>query len=216
MPFAAAISAAGAIGSSLIGASASNTAANKQIDAQKQVLAMLQSTIGPILDTGKGITASALGPLTALLTPGPNQTKALSQLPGFQFAQDWGQKAVQNMGTTMGLGGNTLAAGAQYATGLAQQGFGSLVGMLQNLLNSGLTTETNAASALSGGSQSAISSIGNAGAAGTLGSANALSSGLGGLGNAAMLYGLGQKLQGGIYNTSGGSWNSVQNEIMNG
>jgi len=61
----------------------------------------------------------------------------------------------------------------------------------QNLINAGLTTQTNAASALAGGSQSALSSIGNAQAAGTLGQANALSSGIGGLSNAALLYGLG-------------------------
>lgn len=210
MPLAAGISAVGSIGSSLIGANAASTASNQQVQAQQQVLAMLQKTIGPILSQGTGIANSALGPLVKLLTPGPNQTAALSQLPGFQFTQDWGQKAVQNLGTTLGLGGNTLAAGANYATGLAQQGFGSLVGGLQNLLNSGLTTETNAASALAGGSQSALSSIGNAQAAGTLGTANALSSGIGGVGNAALLYGLGGKL--GI----GGSGGSIYGGASSG
>ena len=124
MPIGAGITAAGAIGSALISSNAASSAANAQVQAQQQVLATLQKILQPIIQTGQGITQSALGPLTALLTPGPNMTQALSQLPGFQFAQDWGQKAVQNLGTTMGLGGNTLAAGAQYATGLAQQGFG--------------------------------------------------------------------------------------------
>jgi len=194
MPIAAGISAVGSIGSALIGSNAASSAANQQVQAQQQVLAMLQKTIGPILSQGQGIANSALGPLTALLTPGANMTDTLSKMPGFQFAQDWGQKAVTNLGTTMGLGGNTLAAGANYATGLAQQGYGNIVSQLQSFLNSGLSTETNAASALAGGSQSAISSIGNAQAAGTLGSANALSGGLSGLANAGLLYGLGGKL----------------------
>jgi len=220
MPLAAGISAVGSIGSALIGSNAASSAADKQIAAQQQVLAMLQKTIGPILDTGKGITASALGPLTALLTPGPNQTATLSQLPGFQFTQDWGQKAVTNMGTTMGLGGNTLAAGANYATGLAQQGFGQLAGLLQGFLNSGLTTETNAASALAGGSQSALTGIGNAQAAGTLGSANALSGGLSGLGNAGLLYGLSGKLglggsaNNGIYGGINSSGDLTENGLV--
>jgi hypothetical protein len=194
MPIAAGIGAIGSIGSALIGSNAASTAAGQQVQAQQNVLAMLQSTIGPVLSQGQNIASSALGPLLKLLTPGPNQTAALSQLPGFQFAQDWGQKAVQNMGTTMGLGGNTLAAGANYATGLAQQGFGSLVGGLQNLLTTGTNLESSASSALAGGSQSALTGIGNAQATGTLGQANALSGGLSGISNAALLFGLGGKL----------------------
>ena len=196
MPFGAAIGAGavGSIGSALIGSNAAQKASSQQIAAQQQIMAMLQKTIGPLITQGQGIAGSALGPLTALLTPGPNQTQALSQLPGFQFAQDWGQKAVANLGTTLGLGGNTLASGAKYATGLAQQGFGQYVGQLQGFLNSGLNLESSAASALAGGSQSALSSIGNAQAAGTLGSANAISGGISGLGNAALLYGLSSKL----------------------
>jgi len=199
MPFAAAITAAGSIGSALIGSNAATTAAGQQVAAQQQVLQMLQKTIGPLITQGQGIASSALGPLTALLTPGPSQTATLSQLPGFQFAQQWGQTATQNLGTTMGLGGNTLAAGANYATGLAQQGFGTYAGLLQNLANSGLNLEQGAANALAGGSQSALSGIGNAQAAGTLGSANALSGGLSGLSNAALLYGLSNKTGGGVY-----------------
>lgn len=194
MPTAAAISAVGSLGSALIGSNAAQTASSQQVAMQQQVLAMLQKTIGPLISQGQGIASSILPALTSLLTPGPSQTQALSQLPGFQFAQQWGQTAAQNLGTTMGLGGNTLAAGAQYATGLAQQGFNSLVGNMQGFLNSGLNLESSAASALAGGSQSALSGIGNAQAAGTLGSANALSGGLSGLGNSALLYTLGNKL----------------------
>jgi hypothetical protein len=254
MPIAAAImggsSIIGGIGSALIGSNAAQQASAQQVAAQQQALAKITAILQPIIGEGQGITqqgqgvlgsilptltgasqsiiGSTLPALQSLLTPGPNQTAALSQLPGFQFAQDWGQKAVQNMGTTMGLGGNTLTAGANYATGLAQQGFGNYVNQLQNflglgintgqnvsntgqnLINAGLTTQTNAGSALSSGSQSAISSIGNAQAAGTLGSANAISGGLtgalGGASNAALLYGLSNKFGGGgggIYGNAG-------------
>lgn len=207
MPTAALIGAAGSIGSALIGSNAATTAAGQQVNAQMQVLQMLKSTIGPLISQGQGIANTALGPLTALLTPGANMSQVLSQMPGFQFAQTWGQNAVQNIGSTLGLGGNTLASGAQYATGLAQQGYGQIVNQLQTLLGSGLNLESGAASALAGGSQSALSGIGNAQAAGTLGSANALTSGVSGLGNAALLYGLGNKLNlggtagSGIYGT---------------
>jgi hypothetical protein len=194
MPFGAAIGAVGSIGSALIGSNAASNAANAQVAAQQQVLSAIQGTINPIISTGSGMVSSVLPTLQKLLTPGADMTSTLSQLPGFQFAQDWGKKAVENLGTTQGLGGNTLAAGAQYATGLAQQGYGNLVNQLQGFLNSGLQTETNAASTLASGQQSALSSIGNAQASGILGSANALSGGLSGLSNSALLYGLGSKL----------------------
>jgi hypothetical protein len=195
------LGAVGSIGSSIIGSNAAQQASSQQVAAQQQVLQMLQQTIGPLITQGQGIAGSALPTLEKLLTPGPSQTATLSQLPGFQFAQQWGQTAAQNAGTAMGLGGNTLAAASQFATGLAQQNFGQYAGLLQNLAQSGLNLEGSAATALAGGSQSALSSIGNAQAAGTLGSANAISSGLTGttssLGNAALLYGLSNKLGGG-------------------
>lgn len=214
---------AGSIGSSLIGANAATTASNQQVAAQQQVLQMLQQTIGPLITQGQGIAGSALPTLEKLLTPGPSQTATLSQLPGFQFAQQWGQTAAQNAGTAMGLGGNTLASAANYATGLAQQGFSTYAGLLQSLAQSGLNLEGSAAQALAGGSQSALSSIGNAQAAGTLGSANAITSGItgatGSIGNAALLYGLGNKLNlgGGTANGIYGPVNPtpVQSEILN-
>ncbi len=178
------LSLAGAIGSSVISSNAAKSAASSQADSQQKVLQMLQSTIGPILAQGKDIAGTALGPLKSLLTPGANMTDTLSKMPGFQFAQDWGQKAVANLGTTTGLSGNTLTAGANFATGLAQQGYGTIVNQLQSFLNSGLSTQTNAAGALSGGSQTALTGIGNAQAAGTLGSANAISGGITGGTNA--------------------------------
>lgn len=90
-----------------------------------------------LIGQGAGIAGGAADTLKSLLTPGANMTATLSQIPGFQFAQDWGQQAVANEGTKLGLGGNTLTAGANYATGLAQQGYGNIVNALQGLMNGG-------------------------------------------------------------------------------
>ena len=191
MPFGAIISAAGNIGSAFIGANASQKASQQQLQFQGNALSQLQSILSPILNTGRDITNSALGPLTKLLTPGADMTATLSQLPGFKFAQDWGQQAVTNQGTRMGLGGNVLTAGANYATGLAQQGYGNIVSQLQGFLNSGLSTMTGTGSALANGTAGIFGNMGQAAAAGTLGSANALSGGLqgatGAVGNAFTL-----------------------------
>src|ERR1700722_7141222 len=182
MPVGAAI-----LGSAGIGAWGANNAANTQAGFGQQALAYLNGTLGPVMAQGKSIVNSALGPLAKLLTPGADQTATLSQLPGFEFAQDWGQKAVANLGSTTGLGGNMLAAGAKYATGVAQQGFGALVGGLQNFLNSGVQPETDVGNALAGGVASTLGTIGNARAAGTLGGANALAGGVSGLGTYSLL-----------------------------
>jgi hypothetical protein len=212
------LGAVGSIGSSIIGSNAAQQASSQQVAAQQQVLKMLQQTIGPLITQGQGIAGSALPTLEKLLTPGPSQTATLSQLPGFQFAQQWGQTAAQNAGTAMGLGGNTLTAASNYATGLAQQAFGNYTGSLQSLAQSGLNLEGSAATALSGGSQSALSSIGNAQAAGTLGSANAISSGLTGttssLGNAALLYGISNKFGGGGGDIYGGQVANLTNTAI--
>lgn len=205
MPIAAGIGAVGSLGSAALGYFGSQNAASAQVQAQQQALAqqnkmfgVLQGAAQPLIDQGAGIVNSASGTLKNLLTPGANQTATLSQLPGFQFAQDWGQKSIRNQGTSMGLGGNTLSAGANYATGLAQQGFSGLTGMLQSYLNSGSGLEQSGVGALSGGATNfsqqatgALTGIGTAQASGILGGANALSGGLtgatGGASNAFLL-----------------------------
>ena len=190
MPVAAGISAAGALGAAGIGAYSSNKASQAQANAQRNALSQQQALFEqslnleqPFITAGQGAAST----LSGLLTPGPNQTQILSQLPGFQFAQDWGQKAVQNIGSTMGFGGNTLKAGADYATGLAQQGFGSYAGLLQNLANTGAQGANAVVSGSVGQGQNignSFTGLGNAQAAGTLGVGNALSGGLTGSTNA--------------------------------
>ena len=186
----ASIGAAGALGSAGLGLFGSLTASQQQQSSLKQALALQQQMFGtvqnaeqPFISGGQG----ALSTLTGLLTPGPNQTSLLSQLPGFQFAQNWGQQAVQNLGTTTGLGGNVLTSGANFATGLAQQGFSGLAGLLQNVVNSGVSAGGvlgNAAGSFGQTEGNTLSGIGQAQAAGTLGATNALSSGISGGTNA--------------------------------
>lgn len=216
MPVAAAIGAVGSLGSGLLGYFGSQNAANAQVQAQQAALAqqakffgVLQGAAQPLINTGEGVLSSGMGyatsagdTLKSLLTPGPNMTATLSQIPGFQFAQDWGQKTVQNLGTTMGLGGNTLKAGADYATGVAQQGFGNIVNSLTNLLGGGtnlagvggnlassaLSTLGFGAQGFSGQASNTLGNIGNAQASGILGGANAASGALTGGANAASNY----------------------------
>ena len=176
---------AGSIGGSLIQSSAAKTASSQQVSAQEKALTAqqgmfntAQSALSPYYT---GASPAAGNTLSSLLTPGANQTSVLSQIPGFKFAQDWGQKAVQNIGTTTGLGGNTLTAGANFATGEAQQGFGSIVNALQNLFGTGASAAGALGSTASNFGQqigSTLTGIGQSQAQGTLGSANALAGGL--------------------------------------
>ena len=180
MPVAATIGAVGSVAAGGLGLFGSLTASSQQANAlkqaqtlQEQMFAQSQGALQPYYTSGAAVAPT----LQSLLTPGANQTQTLSQLPGFQFAQDWGQKAVQNLGTTTGLGGNTLTAGANFATGLAQQGFSSLVNPLLQMYQTG----AGAASSLGGTAASFGQTIGNttagigqAQAAGTLGATNAL------------------------------------------
>lgn len=216
-------SAVAGVGSAYIGAQASKNAANAQVQFGQQSLAQQNALfqqgwggIQPFVNQGK----EAGNTLLSLLTPGANQTATLNQIPGFQFAQDWGQKAVQNSGTTMGLGGNTLAAGAKFATGQAQQSFGGLAQLLLGLTNTGAGA---AGSAFGNATQtganmgSTLTGMGNAQASGILGSANALSGGLQGLGNTGvngLIFGkLMGNNSGGGNNTNPGAYGGFNGEI---
>ena len=162
-------------GASIYGATTQANAAKNATNAQLSMFNRVQANEQPFISAGQ----SVLPTLESLLTPGPNQTATLSQLPGFQFAQDWGQKGVTAQATTRGLGGNALTAGAQYATGLAQQGFSGLVGNLQNFANMGANTAVGAGNQgvqVGGQIGSNIVGAGNAMAAGGIGAANALGS----------------------------------------
>lgn len=136
---ATAIIGAGALGagaqifSAKTAADAQKSSTNSAINAEMAIYNANASNLDPFITAG----TNALPTLQKLITPGEDQTSTLSQIPGFKFAQDWGSKAIQNLGTTRGLGGNVLKAGADYATGVAQQGWGAIVNALQGLVNTG-------------------------------------------------------------------------------
>ncbi len=235
------LGAVGSLGSAFLQSNAATSASEAQTALGRQALGQqqqfgqqglqtlldmfrqAQGIAQPAIDIGKGIIgqgqdtlSSVLPTLKALLTPGANMTDTLSKIPGFQFAQDWGQKTVQNIGTTTGLGGNVLKAVADYATGVAQQGWQGVVDSLlktgslgSNILSSGVSALTGPTNALIGAANNAgssafsnlnqlgstigntITGIGNSTASGILGSANALAGGIngamGGASNALLL-----------------------------
>lgn len=221
-------------GSALIGAGASIYSADKQSQAAGQA-AQLQaqaaqnamnmqqgffntanSNLQPFIQSG----SSALPTLTKLLTPGADMSKVLSQIPGFQFAQQYGQKAITNQATSRGLSGNALSAGADYATGSANSAYGGIVqALLQQAGIGGSAAGALAGSAGTFGGQvgQSATNIGTALAGGTLGSANALSGGATGVANAlsggANGYMNYQLLQGLINKNSGtqnsGAWGAA-------
>lgn len=194
MAMAAGISAIGGAISGGLGFLGSKAAAKAQTDASKQaqettmrMFQQAQAQVAPYAQAGQ----SVLPTLQKLLTPGPGQTETLSQMPGFQFAQDWGQRAIMNQAARLGYGGNVLAEGAKFSTGLAQQGFGQLAGLLQNFANMG----SSAAGTLGGQATTAGTNLANlqvgagqAQAAGTMGGMNALAGGIQPLMNMGQLF----------------------------
>lgn len=163
-------------GSALVGAGASiysstqaQKAASQQVSAEQSAIQTQQQMESPFINA----STSVLPTLQQLLTPGPNQTAALSQIPGYQFLLSQGLQGVQAGGTTRGLGGNVMAAGANYATGTAQNAFNSIVNPLLSIYGTGASAAGSAANSIS----SAQVGIGNAQAAGTTGAASALTGG---------------------------------------
>ncbi len=206
----------GSIGGALISGNAAQQAAGQQVAfgqqalaQQKQLFGVAQDNLQPFIDQGTRVGTT----LEKFTTPGPALNDALSQLPGFQFAQDWGQKAVTNLGSTTGFSGNTLTAGANYATGLAQQNWLQYLQPLLSQYNTGAGAAgalAGTAGTFSGQTGNTLTGIGSATASGTLGAANAYAGGLTGAGNSvgnALLLskllggGLGGGGTGGIYNT---------------
>ncbi|WP_213773428.1 hypothetical protein [Bradyrhizobium sp. dw_78] len=193
MPIGATIGAAGAVGGALINSNASQQASQQQVAMQQQALqqqqqmfGVAQNALNPFISAGQ----SVLPTLQGLITPGANQNALLSQTPGFQFSQQYGNIAATNALAAHGLGasaGPVATALSQYNQGLAQNTWGATVNALQGFAGLG----GNAANAMagnalaSGNAQAAtLTGIGNAQAAGTLGSANALAGGLTGATNA--------------------------------
>lgn len=205
---AAAIGGAGLLGAgaSIYGSSKQSDAAQQAAQIQQQEFNTSQATLSPFVQSG----ASALPTLSKLLTPGADMSSVLSQIPGFQFAQQYGQKAITNQATSRGLSGNALTAGADYATGSANSAYQGIVQALLSQAGIGGNAAAgvaNAAGTAGGQIGSSLIGAGNAQAAGATGAANAASGAANGFMNYSLLQSLLQKNGGagggtGIYSGS--------------
>lgn len=194
---------------------------NQGLGVQSGYVNQAQGALNPFISAGQG----AAGTLGNLLTPGQSAS-ALSQMPGFNFASQYGTMAATNALAARGQGasaGPLATAVSQYNNGLASQQYFNTVGALQNLTNTGANAATSLGGIFGGAGNAALGAstqqaglqgntlgnIGTAQAQGTLGTANALSGGLSGAfgagSNSALLYGAANN---GLYGTGNITGNS--------
>lgn len=237
MPIAATISAVSAVAGGAIAASGAKSAAKTQaaaattaageqtalgqeaLDYQKGIDTRTQTQTQPYQEYGSG----ALPGLSALLGYGPGGQAGieteLQSLPGYQFAQDQGVKAINNAVGSQGLTGAQSKGIARFVTGMADQTYGNQIDRLNTAAQTGLSavatganagvgtgtnvgnTTSNTGNAIAAG----LTGAANASAGGTIGAANAASGAIGGLGNSYLISQLlGNKGAGGLYTTTTG------------
>lgn len=185
--------------------SAAQTAANAQLSAsniasqtQLQMFHEAQSTLSPYVTTGN----NALAQLSSLYgIGGQNGTSgsstpdtaametALQNFPGYQFAFDQGQQALDRSAASRGLllSGGQVKDSQAYGQGMASQQFGNYVNQLQALSSlgeSGASMTGNAAVSTGQGIAGSTLAGGNAVAQGILGAGQATASGIVGGANA--------------------------------
>ncbi len=159
----------GGLATAWSGSQAANAQQSAAQSAQQTQMAMFQKAQGnlaPYMQLGTnalpyynallGIGGSGGGGVNGVPNTQQMQT-ALQNMPGFQFTNYFGQQAVQNSMAARGLGssGAALQAGAQFATGLAQQNYQSYLGDLAGAVGTG----ENAAAGVGSAAMSAGSSI---------------------------------------------------------
>ena len=123
---AAGIGAAGAMSAASTASKATRRASDAAIKAQQDALAQQERLASPYLQLGQ----SAIPAYQQLLGIGADgkldpklAQETLRNMPGYQFAQQEGQRGTLQAAGAMGMGlsGNTLAALDRYNTGLADQ-----------------------------------------------------------------------------------------------
>lgn len=217
-----AVSGAGSLMSSWLGANAAQQAAAAQlagtkegIKLTKQMFGTVKGELQPYVNTGKfGMTG------VKNLLGGGNMDPALIQktlegLPGYQFALKQGLQAAQSGFAAKGLGqsGAAIKGAADYATGLASETYGKLFDQFLSTAQLG----EGAAAALGGVSSNFNSSINNlitggaqATASGIVGTTNAITGGIGNFTDAvsqgAMMLGLNNA---GYFGNAGGGRNAL-------
>jgi len=120
----------GAVGSNMAAgkaASATNRASNAAIQQQREALAQQERLSAPYRGLGEAAMPAYMS-LLGLSQDGTQVDPKLAQetlrnLPGYQFAQQEGQRGTLQAAGAMGMGlsGNTLAALERYNVGLADQ-----------------------------------------------------------------------------------------------
>lgn len=148
---------------------------------------------GQFIPTGS--TASAPAPVTnALLSPEQRQQNAFASFrtdPGYQFALDEGQKAIERSAAARGnlLSGSTLKELERFSQGVADQRYGDYWNRLANMAGVGQTATNTTAqlgTGLSGNMASLYAQGGTNQANALLAGGQARASGYAGVGNAAM------------------------------
>lgn len=204
---AAGITAAGAVGSSLIGASAANSAAKKQSKAAKKAAKIQQDALNQQLALSKPYVNAGTNALAQYQKLAPYKDFGMAQFkadPGYQFRLSEGLKAIERSAAAKGLlqSGGTLKGIEQYGQNLAsdeyQNAFGRYLTEREARMNPysfliGIGQGAAAGQASNIGATGAnLAEIalakGNAQAAGTMGAVNALSQGFGSAANTLSSY----------------------------
>lgn len=179
---------------------AQTNAANNQLDLQQQVFDYQQELFAPYQEASTGALAAYNSELG--LGAAPEGYTGFQATPGYQFALQQGQKAIDNSAASSGglFSGATLKAQQEFGTGLANQEYGNYLSRLAGLASPGAAgMAATAGQNYAAGAGNAYANLGNAQAAGAIGQGNALS---GLMGNLAGAYGYQQAMNGG-----GGSLN---------
>ena len=197
---AVAIIGAAGVGASIYGANQQSNAlgqASQTIQqGQQSSLDALKRYLGPYAQFGQQLQPT----LQSLLTPGPNQTATLQQLPGFQFARDMAGYGISAGAGRTGISGTTAVEGGDLESALASKYFSNFANPLVNLYGQGAQSASalgqGASDVFGQGAQSlAQLAVGQGGVqAGLAGAIGGQASGaLGSLGNLALI----NKLTGG-------------------
>lgn len=189
------VSAVAGAGSAIIGANASNKAAQVQSDAatyaadlQQKQFEQTRADFAPWREAG----GAAIGSLAQMLQPGYDHTTS----PGYQFRLSEGMRAVENSAASKGMlmSGGTLKDLTRFGQGVAADDFNQQFNRTASVAAGGQQANTTLGAL---GAQSAyqqgdaLQNAANARASGYVGSANAWGNALGGIGQLAGMYGFG-------------------------
>ena len=195
------------LASSLIGADASRSAANKQADAQREaaqtqmhMFNITNEQQAPYREAGYSALKDIAGMKPYLQKQFGPEDFAANIDPGYAFRLQQGEMATKNLANQAGglIGGNALKGIQDYSQGLASTEYNNAFNRFQtqrsNIYNTlasiaglgqtSLGQTTNAATTTAGNVGQNIANAGAAQAAGTVGVANAIGGGLTGAANA--------------------------------